>query len=435
MFSSLNTNAQHSLRLHSNNQPQAAQFASLPPSSTTSHCTEVQQRNQLNENVNQIEPIAADINAISTIATTSSETNTDALACYYKNCSISNSLNYHKSSRKNDVVFQTPQHSRIRNKHHGDGNMALVRNQSSTAILPPPLFDENSAMATATLPLLPTDSRQLKSRRHHRTIPRHFTLVDSTNSANSAATTAAAVVVKSKQQDDATKPAPNCALSMASTPNNKKSVCQCPVQHVPMTYMGSAHLNLSRTQQPNELLLSTLTKKWPHHRSNVAKSASFTSTPTTSTTALGYNRNSASGLLNPATSHPSTTSTATVSVSLQQQAPKTPSKIITISKQIGNDGLDNLVQSPTSQTQHTASVPPTVEQKSMLELGTPTDVQNKTEHSNMSNASSIVDNTDTLKPSYSIAPIEAVGRNNKPKELSVNPALPPKMCKDRSSQR
>lgn len=401
----------------------------MPPATTTTHSTDAtQQRNQLNDGtINQIEPLPAD--AISTIAT-SSETNTDALACYYKNCSISNSLNYNKSNRKNDVVFQTPQHSRARKQHQVDSNTSLIRNQSSNAILPPPLFDENPAMSTATLPLLPNDSvRQLKSRRNHRTIPRHFTLgtMDTSNSASHKA-----------KQDDPSKPAQNC------TNNNKKSVCQCPVQHVPMTYMGSAHLNLSRTQQPNELLLSTLTKKWPHHKSNVAKSASFTntSTPTTNLsapTAQGYNRNSASGLLsatNPPLNQTSATNPTTSTIqtnNLQQQTPKTPSKIITISKQIGN----------VSMTQSSSQTPPlstAPTNESMLEL-LPINIQNKAEHSNTnagghrkSSNASIIDSNDILTSSYPMTPIDGIMRSSK-KELITNPALPPKMCKERSNQR
>lgn len=329
-YSTIAPNAQ--LRLQQNAQPRTPQYSSLPL--TTNQCPEPQQRSPLAASINQIEVYGSDLNAISTIATTSTETNTDALSCNYKNCTISNTLT--KPKNRNDVVFQTPQHNRV--KKNGDASLALVRNQSNNTILPPPLFDESTTMSTATLPLLPNDSiRQLKNRRHHRTIPRHFTLNDAANSSNSTNT----LTSKSKAHDDTSK---NCS---GTATLNKKSVCQCPIQHVPMTYMGSAYLNLTRNQPTNEMLLSTLTKKWPSQKSHVAKSASFTSTPSMSqsTTALGYNRNSASGLLS-ATNPPKQNINSTASETQTNTAPqsKTSTKISTISKQIGQNELNTISQ-------------------------------------------------------------------------------------------
>lgn len=330
------------LRLQQNTQSRSSQYSSLPISSNQC-ATEAQQRSPLAANMNQIEVFGADLNTISTIATTSTETNTDALSCNFKNCSISSTLN--RPKHKNDVVFQTPQHNRV--KKSGDASLALMRNQANNTILPPPLFDEPTSMSTATLPLLPNDSiRQLKSRRHHRTIPRHFTLNDASNTSNGSNT----LSTKAKPHDESvSKTGQNCS---GSATLNKKSMCQCPVQHVPMTYMGSAYLNLTRNQPTNEMLLSTLTKKWPSQKANVAKSASFTSTPSgassNSTTALGYNRNSASGLLsanNPKQTNLVTTETQT-NVSLQSKA---PSKISTISKQIGQNEPNSLAQSQMQQ--------------------------------------------------------------------------------------
>lgn len=405
------------LRLQSNTQPRPTQYASLPLA--TSHTTEPQQqqlqqqqqRSPLTANINQIEVFGSDLNAISTIATTSvsAETNTDALSCNFKNCSITNSLT--KPKNRNDVVFQTPQHNRV--KKNGEASMALMRNQSNNTILPPPLFDESTTMSTATLPLLPNDSiRQLKSRRHHRTIPRHFTLNDSANSSNGTNS-------KTKANDESTKTNQNCS---GTATLNKKSVCQCPVQHVPMTYMGSAYLNLTRNQQTNEMLLSTLTKKWPSQKSHVAKSASFTSTPsmastnitTSSTAPLGYNRNSASGLLsatnppkNNGSSNSSTTAAETQTNALLQ--PKIPSKISTISKQIGHNELNTIVQAQLQQQCNDASI----DGKSMQEL-LPININSgKVSNSNALNATKIASDNDglTLVPNAN------------------NPILPPKLSK------
>lgn len=397
--SALNSNAQ--LRLQQSNQIQSAQYSSLPLTNT--HCTEVvPQRAIMTSNMNQIEVFGTDLNAISTIATTSAETNADGIAtCNYKNCSASNTLSHTKTNRKNDVVFQTPQHNRV--KRVTDSNLALIRNQSSNAILPPPLFDESTTISTATLPLLPNDSvRQMKSRRHHRTIPRHFTMSDSAN--NTSASNP--LIPKAKVYDDSTKSAANCSVVSGTATLNKKSVCQCPVQHVPMTYMGSAHLNLTRNQQPNEILLSTLTKKLPHHKSNVAKSASFTSNPTTlsSSTAVGYNRNSASGLLsatNPVTQASNVTHAN--SATGNSSATKTSSKITTISKQIGNHELSNIIhpQQPMNETNDAKSI------HELLPINI-SQTSNSNLQKNASNAS-MADKIDT--------------------SIQSNPVLPPKMSK------
>lgn len=347
------------------------------------------------------------MNAISTIATTSSETNTDPFTCNFKNCSISNAPTHsNKTNRKNEIAFQTP--NRI--KKNGESSLALIRNQSNHTILPPPLFNENTNMSTATLPLLPNDSvRQLKSRRHHRTIPRHFTLTDPTNNA----TLPNSFVPKTKLQDDANKTTSNCSITSGSATLNKKSICQCPVPHFPHTYMGPAHLNLTRNQQPNEILLSTLTRKWPHHKSHVAKSASFTSTPSgnltpsSSTTALGYNRNSASGLLsasNPNNQQFNNNNSSSQNSEVNQQ-PKTPSKIITISKQIGNNEINAILQSQQVQEQQSNDL---IDTKSMHEL-LPISISSKGDN---------INNMNIQKPS-----------NAEKNELHTNPILPPKLSK------
>lgn len=402
-YAAINPSAQ--LRLQQNSQSRSNQYASLPVSSNQC-ATEAQQRSPLASNVNQIEVFGSDLNTISTIATTSAETNTDALSCNFKNCSISSTLN--RPKHRNDVVFQTPQHNRTK-KTNGDANSALMRNQANNTILPPPLFDESSSMSTATLPLLPNDSiRQLKSRRHHRTIPRHFTLNDASNTSANGSNS---LNTKTKPHDEiANKTGQNCS---ASATLNKKSMCQCPVQHVPMTYMGSAYLNLTRNQPTNEMLLSTLTKKWPSQKSHVAKSASFTSTPSAagstipnSTTALGYNRNSASGLLS--ANNPKQVSLATAetqtNVTLQTKA---PSKISTISKQIGHNELNPIAHSQLQQQCNE-----TTDAKPMQEL-LPISINNNgktTPLAGQKTASNPESDSMTLVP-------------------KINPLLPPKLSK------
>lgn len=317
------------------NQSQQTQYASLPLPTSSNYLEP--QRNMRNDCV--MEPpssmIESDRNGIATIATvnmTESAASATAMACNYKNCTIAGSFNCNRSVRRNDIVFQTPQHTRVkrdpelsnpfgpsrnqfnRPSHRAEINICRsseAEKETANDILPPPLFDETAIVSNA-LPLLPNDSiRQIKSRRHHRTIPRHFTVSATPVNANTEQTLSLS----------------NSGLSA----KDKKSICQCPVQHVPKTYMASNHLNLN---QNNDMLLSNITK-------NVAKSASFTSSPTSAHTP-GYQRNSASGLLNatPSTSRSQSMSSAQSS---SLQLPKTPVKIPTISKQIGNNEFDAII--------------------------------------------------------------------------------------------
>lgn len=369
----------------------APQYASLPMANQP---TDPQQRAIVaaTQSINQIDTYAPDINAISTIATSSTDaTANDPLTCNFRNCAVAPAtISHMKTVRKPDVLtatFQTPQPNR--SHRSADTNLALLRNHSNQTILPPPLFDENAAISSATLPLLPNDSvRQLK-RRHHRTIPRHFTLSDA----------------KAKYADDSAKMSANCSMGSGSATLNKKSICQCPVPHIPMTYMGSAHLNLSRNQQQSDILMSTLTRKWPHHKSNVSKSASFTSNISSSNIAAGYNRNSASGLLsatNPSAATPSR------SLANSPNTQTKPAKITTISKQIGNNELSGMMQpQPTSNE--------TNDTKSMQELLPINIAPNKAD-------GSANDATVVVKPMI-VDP------------QAINPALPPKTAKSQTYTR
>lgn len=380
------------------------------------------QRNVSDHNDNQIV-------SIDSIATITPNQNTNSLGCNYRNCTITGATAYNKSYRKNDVVFQTPQHVRTR-KHYDrePASQPLVQNHVNGAILPPPLFDE-TAISSATLPLVPTESlRQIKSRRHHRTIPRHFTLGEPMNA------TSAMPPPKPKQNnDDASQNERSCTSSSTATGivanNNKKSVCQCPVQHVPMSYMGSTHLNMTRSQ-PNEILLNTLSRKLSHQKSNVAKSASFTSSPVVTiaapTVTQGYNRNSASGLLsaNTTTANENISSAATSNNnSLHRQ--KTPLKISTISKPIDNNDLDAVIKQ--SLPSHSSN------RKMSNELALASTASSESsaisDDFKTATVSPVAASSELFASPFPIQFIESMGKV-KVKELSLNPVLPPKTLKN-----
>lgn len=379
----------------------SAQYTSMP---MVSQQADPQQRAIVaaNQNVNQIETYAPDINAISTIATSSTDaTATDALTCNYRNCSGTPVILGHmKNNRKSDaaaaaaaVAFQAPPSTRSHKT--ADAHLALIRNQSNQAILPPPLFDENVTMSTATLPLLPNDSVRQMKRRHHRTIPRHFTLSDP----------------KAKYSDDSIRMSAACSLASGSATLNKKALCNCPVPHIPMSYMGAAQLNIGRSQQnPNEMLMNTLSRKWPRHKSNVSKSASFTSNISSPSTAAGYNRNSASGLLSathPQSAQSSAQTRSTSSATAAVTNVKTP-KITTISKQIGNS---EMIQPQTATNE--ANDPNTMQELLPINI-TP----NKTDN--------------VAEPKVVAKPVAVERMNDASVPSSPNPVLPPKQAKSQS---
>ena len=106
----------------------------------------------------------------------------------------------------------------------------------SQTILPPPLFDTNCTAGTynqcyeiqnhpgnyCTLSAIEMPKMSSSSKRLHRTIPKHFTM----SSPSSTAILGGEMSQQQQQQSHG-----------SSRSSDKKSSCQCPVQHVPMTYM------------------------------------------------------------------------------------------------------------------------------------------------------------------------------------------------------
>lgn len=106
----------------------------------------------------------------------------------------------------------------------------------SQAILPPPLFDTNCSSFNQCYELqshpgnyctlsaieMPKISSSTSSKRLHRTIPKHFTM----SSPSSSAILSGEMTQQQQQQH-----------GMGRNNEIKKPSCQCPVQHVPMTYM------------------------------------------------------------------------------------------------------------------------------------------------------------------------------------------------------
>uniref|UniRef100_A0A336MKT7 CSON001524 protein n=1 Tax=Culicoides sonorensis TaxID=179676 RepID=A0A336MKT7_CULSO len=160
-----------------------------------------------------------------------------------------------------------------------------MNNSTIATILPPPLFSSepmNSNLDTEPL-IVPVEnhtgdivelpktsnSSTTSSKRYHRTIPRNLATTD-------------ALMATLKPNNNSTSATTTAGNSGLHSPNNKKAACQCPVQHVPMTYMGSNQINAAQ-QNTQNIFLSTLTTKLNNvaakqATSAVGKSTSFPST-------------------------------------------------------------------------------------------------------------------------------------------------------------
>ncbi|XP_055377398.1 putative uncharacterized protein DDB_G0282133 isoform X2 [Condylostylus longicornis] len=180
----------------------------------------------------------------------------------------------------------------------GASNNTTNSNQNKyTTILPPPLFDEGATTNNLNIDqqqnLIANDSNGVcnannvssganlktpsSSRRYHRTIPRHLTAIDplisavnisgsgtlpagSTTSGIKYASENGSNIQVSKNVLNSTSNTTGSSNSEKNlSSNNKKPTCQCPVQHVPMSYMGTNHI--SNHAQNSNIFLSTITNK------------------------------------------------------------------------------------------------------------------------------------------------------------------------------
>uniref|UniRef100_A0A0K8VWB4 Uncharacterized protein n=3 Tax=Bactrocera latifrons TaxID=174628 RepID=A0A0K8VWB4_BACLA len=90
------------------------------------------------------------------------------------------------------------------------------------------------------------------SRRYHRTIPRYFALTDPLSDKEAYG------INKSKSENSSRGGASSTVSAVTST---KKPTCQCPVQHVPMSYMAATQLSNVAQCPSNSALLSALSSK------------------------------------------------------------------------------------------------------------------------------------------------------------------------------
>lgn len=122
------------------------------------------------------------------------------------------------------------------------------------AILPPPLFDTpsggfNQCFELQNHPgnyctLSAIEMPKMPSKRLHRTIPKHFTM--SSPSSSTILTSGGNDMMTSSQ------------VARTNSGENKKPSCQCPVQHVPMTYMQFSSTQIAQLPPPQPQIQSDL---------------------------------------------------------------------------------------------------------------------------------------------------------------------------------
>ncbi|XP_064551448.1 AF4/FMR2 family member lilli [Drosophila montana] len=171
---------------------------------------------------------------------------------------------------------------------------------------------------TQTLPLPQQQQQQQQgsktpssSRRYHRTIPRYFAMADPLQ----------VVTVKPKSSSSSSGSASSSSTDKAT----KKPMCQCPIQHVPMSYMGSnANANANA-------FLNGAGKLFASTGSNACALSPSASTRHSATLAYGQRAKSTTSLQQQQYGQELLIGSGTRNSSAQEP------KIATISKQVGDE--------------------------------------------------------------------------------------------------
>ncbi|GAB0098511.1 hypothetical protein DMENIID0001_142530 [Sergentomyia squamirostris] len=256
--------------------------------------------------------------------------------------------------------------------------------KAATPILPPPLFDGSKSLTRDyTISGSKTPSTY---RRYHRTIPRHFTTADGAKV--------------------------------------DKKTCQCPVQHVPMTYMGASHLNsvpqsMFFTGLPTKLISSKPKNKAKleensHHHGVISTSLQADNNPMISgTNSLRRGRSPNSKI------EPSTTMTSTAA------STSSSNKIPTISKYV----LSSEMNKTTTEVElhHPNSLPPTPSQSH------PRHVQSILKNTSTPAGKPTQVHTKEVTMDQPPFPIQLIDTMSSAAVQEPNPVLPPKM--NRTNQR
>lgn len=116
-----------------------------------------------------------------------------------------------------------------------------------------------------------SSSSSSSSKRYHRTMPRYYAVADPLSSREVVSTTNALNTANKSLKSEAKLTSNNITNSNNSSANSslssKKPTCQCPVQHVPMSYMGSTQLTNAQNVS-NNAFFTVLSNKLSSSASN-----------------------------------------------------------------------------------------------------------------------------------------------------------------------
>lgn len=282
---------------------------------------------------------------------------------------------------------------------------------SFAAILPPPLFDESNRSAdnvgsSRSSEIGSSSSKIASSRRHHRTIPRRFATTESIAPTSSIKT--------SKSHNDSSAEYSSAKASSNSSSSNHKTngkpICQCPVQHVPMSYMGASHFTPTiRQNPPTDIYMPAMSTKVISSKPRSSRTPRHSSD----------NKDNSCG-----TSGSACTDRCSQNGTLRSSKSSSGSgKIATISKKINSDASPKTESLPSTliHPHHTSSA---AKQNHVAALLDPLAVPNLRQHQKHHSSSS---NTATSKHDASLS----LGQH--PHRLVDHPVLPPKLHRNRTS--
>lgn len=288
---------------------------------------------------------------------------------------------------------------------------------SFAAILPPPLFDESSNRSgdgiggSRSSDVGSSSSKIASSRRHHRTIPRRFATSETIASTPS--------IKSSKSQNESSSTAEfstgksSNTTSSSNHKTNGKPICQCPVQHVPMSYMGASHFTPTiRQNPPADIYMPAMSTKVISSKPRSSRTARHSGDNKDKDSSCGP---SGSGGCNDRCSQSGT---------LRSSKSSTSGKISTISKKLNGDTSPKTESLPSTllHSHHTSSAP---KQNHVAALLDPLAVPNLRQHQKHHSSSTSTTSVSKLDPSLSLGQhlIHSVD----------HPVLPPKLHRNRTS--
>lgn len=280
---------------------------------------------------------------------------------------------------------------------------------SFAAILPPPLFDEvnrsgENVGGSRSSEVGSSSSKIASSRRHHRTIPRRFATTEPI---------APAASVKSSKSHNDSSAEYSTGKTNSSSSNHKtngKPICQCPVQHVPMSYMGASHFTPTiRQNPPSDIYMPAMSTKVISSKPRSSRTHRHAS----------ENKDNSCGT----SGGSACTDRCSQSGTLRSSKSSGGGKISTISKKFNCDTSPKTESLPSTLTHahHTTSAPKQNHVAALLDpLAVPNLRQHQKHHSSMST---------TNTPKHD-SPSSVGHHSNRSVE---NPVLPPKLHRNRTS--